>query len=169
MRAIWDSSSHLQCINLVASFIVLSIINISTDFFDSGVAYAPVMASENAKEPKIADIGLVLTRWLVRYPPQDLIDTRSVCTISIVRVIFIQQASQLSQSCMQLPLHFFIFKRLSRVGQAIGTTRDAAMWSVVEACIAVVSACLPIPRPVYNRVLYGKAKDNAEDIYGSYN
>ena len=133
------------------------------------------MASEIAKGPKIADIRLVLARWLVRYPPQDFVGNYwltyiwSVCTISIVRVIFIDQASHSDQSCMQLSLCFFVFKKLSRVGQTTGTTRDAAMWSVVETCIAVVSACLPILRPVYNRVRYGKAKDDAEDIYRSHN
>ncbi|KAI1394477.1 uncharacterized protein F4822DRAFT_388309 [Hypoxylon trugodes] len=30
-----------------------------------------------------------------------------------------------------------------------------SMWSVVENCIAVVAACLPVMRPVFNKVLYG--------------
>lgn len=31
----------------------------------------------------------------------------------------------------------------------------AAMWSVVENCVAIVAACLPIMRPVFNQLIYG--------------
>ncbi|KAK7733129.1 hypothetical protein SLS53_008317 [Cytospora paraplurivora] len=31
----------------------------------------------------------------------------------------------------------------------------AAMWSVVENCVAIVAACLPVMRPVINQIIYG--------------
>ncbi|KAH6639968.1 hypothetical protein BKA67DRAFT_665350 [Truncatella angustata] len=30
-----------------------------------------------------------------------------------------------------------------------------SMWSVVESCVAIVAACLPVLRPVFNKILYG--------------
>ena len=37
----------------------------------------------------------------------------------------------------------------------IGNDAFGALWSIVETCIAIVSACLPTLRPVYNVLLYG--------------
>lgn len=31
----------------------------------------------------------------------------------------------------------------------------AAMWSVVETCVAIVVACLPVMRPVFNQLVFG--------------
>ena len=51
-----------------------------------------------------------------------------------------------------------------------GNNTYGAIWSVVETCIAVVSACLPTLRPLYNRVVRGDVNaGSAKDRYATSN
>jgi hypothetical protein len=57
-----------------------------------------------------------------------------VCIVSIVRVTYVDTVS---------------------FTDGFWDNSYAAMWSVVEHCVAVVAACLPILRPVFNQLNYG--------------
>jgi len=57
---------------------------------------------------------------------------------------------------------------VSAVSLTDGSWADSysAMWSVVETCLAIVAACLPVLRPVFNKVMYGHV-DGSTAVAGS--
>ena len=70
-----------------------------------------------------------------------------VCIISIVRVTQIPEGSLNDPSCM-----FSISGHCKRIRSSLyhlGTAVPISMWSVVELAVGVLSACLPVLRPIY--------------------
>lgn len=50
-------------------------------------------------------------------------------------------------------LHSYLFARSTWAERCIGTDVDACIWSTVEPCIGVVSACLPVMRPILQKIV----------------
>lgn len=51
----------------------------------------------------------------------------------------------------------------------IGSDVNPAVWSIVECCVGIVSACLPVLRPLFTRVVKPKSHSGTpQKRYGYY-
>ncbi|KAK9772380.1 hypothetical protein SCAR479_10918 [Seiridium cardinale] len=80
---------------------------------------------------------------------------------------------KLQLTCMFLLGSFVVVVSIVRVTYVAGVSFSdgfwvnsfPSMWSVVENCVAIVAACLPVLRPVYNKAVYGDPEGT--DQFGS--
>ncbi len=73
----------------------------------------------------------------------------STCVASIVRVQYLSRVGYLDSTCM-----FTAHLRPEYcIDEAIGSNIDAVIWSTVEPCAGIVSACLPVMRPLLQKLV----------------
>ena len=74
----------------------------------------------------------------------------SVCVVSAYRVTkFNLQLTD--ASCKQPILFYFLPEQIKLIQLLTDSDADAATWSTVEVCVAIVCACLPTLRPLFRR------------------
>ena len=72
----------------------------------------------------------------------------SVCFASIYRCIVIHKLSHADPSCKHCFLDLNVHSPLTHFQ---GSDVPVNIWTMVELCIAIVSACLPTMRPLFSR------------------
>ena len=100
------------------------------------------MESKHAGKAEEPGDSYVPPGWIVCYACttcQDELTVTSVCIVSIIRVPYIASIS--SPASLADPSWSLTY---------------AAIWTIVELNIAIVSACLPILRPLFVRVFHGR-------------
>lgn len=66
----------------------------------------------------------------------------------IVRCYYVGQASQKDQTCEQMSTSQNLALMLMSIA---GTASEGAIWSQVEISVGIISACLPVYRPLFMR------------------
>lgn len=100
------------------------------------------MESKHAGKAEEPGDSYVPPEWIVCYACtvcQDELTVISVCIVSIIRVPYIASIS--SPASLADPSWSLAY---------------AAIWTIVELNIAIVSACLPTLRPLFVRVFHGR-------------
>lgn len=75
-----------------------------------------------------------------------------MCVVSIIRVLEIKKLSLTDPGCtlsIQPPLR-------CHADKLSGTDVDPCVWSLVEVCVAIVCACLPTFRVLFNKLILQK-------------
>ena len=138
MEALWDHRIEAKCINFDKALIILSSFNIGTDILIICLPVTQLWKLIIPKRQKCQLIGMFFMGGLLVLPSMlvgALLMMGSVFFASIIRVPFIAHISFVDQTWSDI---------------------DGFIWSLVELCLGIVSACLPTLRPLFLHVLYGR-------------
>lgn len=88
----------------------------------------------------------MVCKIIIRPDPLRLVNLAcSVTFVSIYRLVIFFKLPIVDITCML----FVPIANVPRPNDKIGTSKDSAIWTVVESNLGVVSACLPTLRPLY--------------------
>lgn len=139
----WDASIVAHCVDLNTALVVLSSINVLTDFIILVLPMPLIWRLKTSIRRKMQLTSIFLLGIFVSI-------------VSMVRVVYVETLSFTDVAWLN---------------------SYAAMWSVVETCVAIVVACLPVMRPVFNQLVHGspngagtnKGSDGSKGRFGAPN
>ena len=140
---------------------------------DFVLAYAAGVAPTNVAGSETPGYGHVPAWWLVsaEHPREKPLgfyanstpSHPSVCIVSIIRATYVSNVSLTDGSCTRLPPAKPPFNLEANSAQ--GADANSAVWSVVETCIAVVSACLPTLNPLFSKRVRARKNATSRERY----
>lgn len=141
IRFFWDKSIDGRCINFYALILTEGILTILTDV---ALLIIPMPLVWNLKIPrrqKLAVSGILLLGGFV-------------CVTSIIRIPTIRSLFTLDPPCTRPhpPISVPLVPHVLTPPRT-GTSYTCAQWSIVEADIGIVCACLPTLRPLVRKLI----------------
>lgn len=139
IAANWDPklAATAKCVNFGAELIALSTINAVTDFV---LLVLPM--------PRLWKLHISMRKKMQLIVIFAL--GGATVVVSIIRANYVSTISFTNGACKCPPSHILLFPPPDT--HFAGYNAFGAMWSVVETCLAIVSACVPTLKPLYERV-----------------
>ncbi|KAL8973163.1 MAG: hypothetical protein Q9183_000126 [Haloplaca sp. 2 TL-2023] len=167
----WNQTGRGHCVNLVALLYSGASLGILMDIAVLVLPMPIVWTLQMKRSKKIGVMGVFLLGGFHDALDFELMLPGSACIASIIRMCFIHQYEVLNPTCTYSFPSLLVVSPLGPIfpyprpflhlpsalpgsnALAAGTQMDTAIWSTVEPCVAVISACLPVIGPCFRRKL----------------